>query len=77
MRLLLALAAGLLGYWIFSGREAARRGPPIGRGASRSIPDRGPIPGLTTPSPALPPRTLSPDSDTLPPYPSGDSSVRH
>ena len=68
MRLLIALAAGLLGYCYKCGLDARRRRVTLKEEVHRWEGEGGNVPAVATPSPAPVPVTS---------YPSGDSPIRH
>ena len=68
MRLLLAVAAGLLGYCYYVGHNARLRKSAIKEDLNRWEDEGGNVPTVATPSPAPAPRSS---------YPERDGIVRH
>lgn len=66
MKLLLALAAGLLGYCYKCGLDARKRKGALREDVTRWEGEGGSVPAVATPSPAPPPA-----------LPSGDGGLRH
>ena len=70
MKLLLALAAGALGYCYKCGLDARKRKDTLKEEVTRWEGEGGNVPTVATPSPA--PAPVSPAG-----FPSGDGSLRH
>ncbi|HET9577476.1 MAG TPA: hypothetical protein VFP44_06585 [Usitatibacter sp.] len=68
MRLLLALAAGALGYFYYLGHNARLKKGLVREDLNRWEGEGGNVPAVATPSPAPTPASS---------YPSGDDIVRH
>jgi hypothetical protein len=68
MKLLLALAAGFLGYCYYVGQNSRVRKVAIKEDLNRWEGEGGNVPAVATPSPAQAPTSS---------YPAGDDAVRH
>jgi len=68
MRLLLAIAAGVLGYCYYTGQSARAHKRVVKEDLNRWEGEGGNVPAVATPSPAPLPQSS---------YPAGDDVVRH
>jgi hypothetical protein len=68
MKLLLALAAGFLGYCYYTGHNARLKKGAVKEDLNRWEGEGGNVPAVATPSPAPTPVSS---------YPAGDDAVRH